>query len=250
MISYLVATALLLHVLFWGAGLAVLVAPRPWRHFWPVLAFPAGLALQSAVVWWGANSGWRGTDSYGLAAELLPLVLLGGAAWRRGLRGIWIDVTRFGVVWATVGGSLLLLVLPSALATKGLTTISLGSCDAADYAAGGRVLREFACSDRGGFLGLAEVVRVASVDNFFDFWLRLNHFTPSALIALNGTILGCVPHEMTGLLAAVLLAGTLPLVFWTARAVIGYNGAAGVFVAGLFGINPINWYAVAHVAPG
>ena len=46
---------------------------------------------------------------------------------------------------------------------------------------------EFAKYDREGFLGLTEVVRVASVDNFFDYWLRLNHFTPSALIALNGS---------------------------------------------------------------
>ena len=46
---------------------------------------------------------------------------------------------------------------------------------------------------RTGFLGLTEVVRVMSVDNFFDYWLRLNHFTPSALIALKSSVLGREP---------------------------------------------------------
>jgi len=93
-------------------------------------------------------------------------------------------------------------------------------------------------------------VGVHSVDNFFDYWLRLNHFTPAALIAFNGTVLDCAPHELTGLLTMVLVAGALPVVFWIARAVIGYNGVASVVIAGLYGINPINWYAVAHVSPG
>ena len=50
MIHHLVAFALLLHVLFWGAGAALLAMPRPWRRLWPVLIVPLGFALQSAVV--------------------------------------------------------------------------------------------------------------------------------------------------------------------------------------------------------
>jgi len=247
---FLVAFALLLHVLFWGAGAAMLAMPRPWRRFWPVLVVPAGLALQSAVVWFGAHAGLRGTLSYAGWSEVLPAGLLVAALWRHGVRAAWVDVSRFGVVWATVAGCLALLVLPVAIASRSLTTISLGSCDAADYAAGARVLMEFARGDREGFLGLAEVVRIASVDNFFDYWLRLNHFTPSALIALNGAVLGCAPHELTTLFVAMLLAGSLPVVFWSARAIFGYSGGVSVIVAGLFGISPIAWYAVAHVSPG
>jgi hypothetical protein len=128
--------------------------------------------------------------------------------------------------------------------------VSLGSCDAADYAAGARVLTEFARADRAGFLGLTEVVAVHSVDNFFDYWIRLNHFTPSALMALNGVVLDCAPHELATLMTSVLLAGALPVVFWVSRAVIGYSGGVSLIVAGLFGISPITWYAVAHVSPG
>src|SRR4051812_39526550 len=250
MIHYVVAFALLLHVVFWGAGAAMLAMPRPWRRFWPVLIVPAGLALQSAVVWFGAHVGLRGTQAYAWWSEAVPVILLVLALWRHGCRAAWVDVSRFGVVWATVGGCLALLVLPVAIASRALTTLSLGSCDAADYAAGARVFMEFAKTDRTGFLGLTEVVRIASVDNFFDYWLRLNHFTPSALIALNGTVLGCAPHELTTLFVAVLLAGTLPVVFWSARAILGYSGGVSVIVAGLFGVNPLMWYCVAHVSPG
>lgn len=250
MIHLPVAFGLLLHVLFWGAGPAMLAMPRPWRRFWPVLVPPMGFALQSAIVWAGAMAGLRGTNSYGWAAEVLPLGLLVWAVRRRSWRGAWTDVTRFGLVWLASAASLVALVLPLAFASSSLTTLSLGSCDAADYAGGARVLMEFARSDRGGFIGLTEVVQVQSVDNFFDYWLRLNWFTPSSLIALNGTVLGCAPGELTSLMTMVLLAGSVPVVFWMARAVVGYSGAVSVGMAGLYGLSPITWYAVAHVAPG
>jgi hypothetical protein len=224
--------------------------PRPWRRFWPVLVVPAGLALQSAVVWFGATAGLRGTDAYARVSELLPAALLLVALARSGGRSAATDLGRFGLVAATMGGCLLLLVLPLALGSATLTTISLGSCDAADYAAGARVLQEFARGDRTGFLGLTEVVRVHSVDNFFEYWRQLNHFTPSALIAFNASVLGRAPHELTTLVTAVLLAGLLPVVFWMARAVFGYSGGVSLLVAGLAGVSPVLWYAVAHVAPG
>jgi len=250
MIHFPVAFALLLHVLFWGAGLAILAMPRAWRRFWPVLVVPAGLALQSAVVWAGAMAGLKGTNSYALGSEVLPLVFLVVAWWRCGGSALWVDMQRIGIVWLASAGCLALLVIPLAWAAHGLTTISLGSCDAGDYAAGARVLQEFARTERGGFIGLTEVVRVQSVDNFFDYWTRLNHFTPSAVIAFNGSVLGCAPHELTSLLTMVLLAGSLPVVFWMARAVIGFSAVPSAAVAVLYGVSPLNWYVVGHVAPG
>lgn len=247
---YLVAFGLLLHVWFWGVGAAVLLMPRAWERFWPVLVVPAGLALQSAVVWVAAHLGLRGTNSYAWWSAVVPLALLIEAVARRGGRRLADDLGRVGLVWAGVTVCLALLVLPVAIASKGLTSLSLGSCDAADYAAGARVLMEFGSDDRGGFLGQTEVVRVLSVDNFFTYWTRLNHFTPAALMALNGSALGCAPHETATLMTAVLLAGLLPVVFWVSRVVVGYSGGVSLIVAGLFGISPVMWYAVAHVSPG
>ncbi len=249
MISFAVAFALLLHIALWGAGLAVVIMPLPWRRFWPVLVMPAGFALQSAVVWIGAQAGLHGTNSYAWISELIPIALLALALRRIGFRRLRIDLGRFGLVCLAMAGSLLALVLPLAIVSPGLTTISLGSCDAADYAAGARVFMEFAHSDRSGFLGLTDVVRVMSVDNFYDFWLRLNHFTPSALMALNGSVLDCAPHELASLLTMVILAATVPIAFWMARAVFGYTGGASLVIAALFGVCPIPWYSVAQVSP-
>jgi hypothetical protein len=250
MIHYAVAFGLLLHVVFWGAGAALLLMPRPWTRFWPVLIFPAGLALQSAVVWLGAQLGFRGTNAYAWWSLAVPAALLIEGGARLGWRRVGQDLGRVGLVGGVLAGVLVLLVLPVAIASEGLTSLSLGSCDAADYAAGARVLMEFASGDRSGFLGLTEVVRVHSVDNVFDYWTRLNHFTPAALMALNGTVLGCAPHEIATLLTAVLLAAGVPVVFWSARAIVGYSGGVSLLIAALFGVSPVMWYAVAHVSPG
>jgi hypothetical protein len=250
MTALLTALALLLHVALWGAGAAMLATPRPWLRFWPVLVLPLGLTLQSVIVWAGAWAGLPGTDAYARVSLLVPLLLLAAGLRRVGWRLATADLRRVRAVAAVTVGGLLLLASPLVMMGGRPTTVSLGSCDAADYAAGARVLQEFARSDRSGFLGLTEVVRVQSVDNFPDYWLRLNHFTPSALIALNGSVLGLAPHELTTLVTALALAGIVPLVFWLARATFGFGGLISLALAVLSAVNPVLWYAVAHVAPG
>lgn len=247
MLYFTVSFALLLHVFFWGAGLAMLATPRRWRRFWPVWIAPAGVALQSLAVWIGAHTTLPGTDAYGRWSLLLPLALLLWALRRQG----WVSLgrlRRFAGLAVVMAGCLVLLTLPLSRTAPGLTTASIGSCDAADYAAGARVFKEFASDDRSGFIGLEEVVRVGSTDNFFDFWLKLNHFTPSALIALNGTMLQLEPHEITGLLTMVLLVLVQPPVFWLARTVLGFGERSALWLAFIYGISPISWYAASHVA--
>lgn len=250
MYFFAVAFGLVLHVLFWGVGLAVLAMPHPWRRFWPVLAGPAGLALQTLVVWLGAYADLPGTNRYAWWSETVPLALLALAIWKRGGLNLGMDLRRLNAVWLTMAACIGALVFLLARASRGLTTMSLGSCDAADYAGGARVLMEFTHSERGGFLGLTEVVSVMSVDNFFDYWLRLNHFSPAALIALNGSLFNCLPHELTSVMTMVLLVTTLPLVFWMARAVMGYRANVAVWLTVLYGFGPVTWYAVFHVAMG
>ena len=68
------ALVLLLHVALWGAGSAMLVMPRPWLRFWPVLVLPVGLTLQSVVVWAGVWAGLPGTDTYARVSLVIPLL--------------------------------------------------------------------------------------------------------------------------------------------------------------------------------
>ena len=276
-----VAFGLLLHEFFWGVGLALVLMPRRWRRFWPALALPAGMALQNLVVWCGAYADLEGTQAYAVPCEIIPVLMLVAGFLRNGTRPIearpseapkgkagqggarppgalvrvraaclWSELTAWLPVAAVASGVLAALAYPLTQAAKGLTSASLGSCDAADYAAGARVLQSFAHHDRSGFLGLTEVVHVQSVDNFFDFWLRLNHFTPSALLAFNGTIFHCQPYELCSLLPMVILAGSVPVVFWTARAMFGLGRGSSLLVAALYGLNPLSWYAVYQVAIG
>lgn len=253
MIYFTVAFALLVHVLFWGVGPALLLTPRRWRRFWPVFCAPVGLALQSLTVWAGAYANLPGTNSYARWSELIPVALLGWALAARGAQR-WIflreGVAKFWTVGLVMAVCLTALVWPLSRAAKSLTTASLGSCDAADYAAGARVLQEFRHSERGGFIGQTEVVQVRSTDNFFDFWLRLNHFTPSALIALNAAVLGVQPYELTGLLTAVLLALSLPLVYWLGRSLLRCRAGPALWLALIYGLSPVTWYAVYHAAMG
>jgi hypothetical protein len=248
-LNYILAAAMLFHTLYWGAGLAVTVMPRRWRQFWPILAPSAGLTLQSLVIWAGAYANLAGSNSYAWWSELIPAALLVPALWRRKPRRLRSDLARLEGLWLAMTAVLVLIVTPFARAADFLTTVSLSSCDAADYAAGARVFMEFARSDRTGMLGLTEVVSVMSIDNFFDFWLRLNHFTPSALIALNASILGRAPYEITGLLTAVLLVLSMPIVFWLAWSVVRYRTWASIWIALLYGLSPVTWYAVFQVAP-
>lgn len=259
MLYTLVAAALVLHTVFWGAGLAGLAVPRRWRRWWWVFAPGLGLALQSAVVWSGAHSALAGTDRYAWASEVLPAALLAWAgARRRWLRGgPRAALRRLGRTVrgaAAVAGAMLaagwMLLSPLTVPGRGLTTSSLGSCDQADYAAGARVLQEFARDDRTGFLGLPEVTRVRSADYFFDFWLRLNHFTPAALLAHNAAILGVEPFRLVSVSAVVLALMLVPLVVWLARVAVGVRGGALGALAALAGFSPLVAYGVHHGALG
>lgn len=254
MLYYFIAAALVLHTAFWGAGLSWLVLPRVWRHWWWAFAPGLGIALQSAVVWVGAHTALAGTNSYAAWSELLPLGLLVGAMARRS-RPWWRP--RLSDI-REVAGLVPLLILAGwvllwPMAQKGgwaLTSSSLGSCDQADYAAGARVFQEFSKDDRTGFLGLTEVTRVGTADTFFDFWLRLNHFTPSALLAHNGAVFELQCHQLVSVTGAVLLLLNAALVLLLARVAAGLRGMMALVPVALYLFSPLGAYAVHHGALG
>lgn len=250
---FLAAFGLVVHVYFWGAALAVLLLPRRFERWWPGIAPAAGLALQSAVVFAAGLLPARGADVYAWPALLVPLALAGAVAWRRG-RAETRALLRAGRGWWLVGlaqVAILWLVLePFVSAKLPLTSASLGSCDAADYAAGARVFQEFVPDDRSGFLGHEEVVRVHSVRDFRTYFVRLNHFTPSAVMALNGAVLGLRHYQMVSLFTAVLPALLLPVVFLAVRQVFRVRAGGALALAAVCVAGPVTLYGVYQVAPG
>ena len=246
---YFIAAGLILHTYFWGIGATGLVLPVRWRRWWWAFAPGLGLALQSAVVWIGARTPLSGTASYAWWSELLPLILLWLGGRRLGLatlrslaRNFWRPPAVLLVGIMAIAAWFLLS--PMAAAGRGVTSSSLGSCDHADYAAGARVLLEFSKDDRIGMLGLSEVTRIGSAEYFFDFWLRLNHFTPSALIAHQSAIFGLEPYRLISVTAVVLLLLNIPLVFFLARVAAGVRVGVALFIAALYAISPLSAYAV------
>ena len=143
-----------------------------------------------------------------------------------------------------------MLIQPMAQPGPGLTASSLGSCDHADYAAGARVFQEFSKNDRTGFLGLSEVTHVRSAEYFFDFWLRLNHFTPSALLAHNAAVFGVEAYRLISVTAASLVLLNLPMVLFLGRITLGIRGGWLVGLVVLYAVSPLNAYAVHHGALG
>ena len=246
---YFIAAGLILHIYFWGMGATGLVLPARWRRWWWAFAPGLGLALQSAVVWIGARTPLSGTARYAWWSELLPLILLWVGGRRLGLatlrslaRNFWRPPAVLLVGIMAIAAWFLLS--PMAAAGRGVTSSSLGSCDHADYAAGARVLLEFSKDDRIGMLGLSEVTRIGSAEYFFDFWLRLNHFTPSALIAHQSAIFGLEPYRLISVTAVVLLLLNIPLVFFLARVAAGVRVGVALFIAALYAISPLSAYAV------
>lgn len=253
MLYYIVATLLVLHSMFWGLGLSWLVLPRAWRAVWWIFAPGLGFALQSAVVWAGAHTRLAGANAYAGWSELLPLGLLGWAIWRLGrvnLRRRMMDLTRAWPLWVLLAAAGVLLLWP--MAQRGawtLTSSSLGSCDHADYAAGARVLGEFARDSDEGFLGLAEVASVGSAKGFFEFWLKLNHFTPSALMAHHAVVLQLSAYQLVSVSGVAVLLATAPLVLLLAR-LVGLRGWQRGAVVALYAFSPLSAYAVHQGALG
>ena len=246
---YFIAAGLILHIYFWGMGATGLVLPARWQRWWWAFAPGLGLALQSAVVWIGARTPLSGTASYAWWSELLPLILLWLGGRRLGLATLRNLARNFRRPPAVLLVGIMaiaawFLLSPMAAAGRGVTSSSLGSCDHADYAAGARVLLEFSKDDRIGMLGLSEVTRIGSAEYFFDFWLRLNHFTPSALIAHQSAIFGLEPYRLISVTAVVLLLLNIPLVFFLARAAAGVRVGVALFIAALYAISPLSAYAV------
>ena len=253
MIWYMAGLLLILHAYFWGWGLTLCILPGRWRRFWPAFCGPVGLGVQSAVVWAGTHTALAGTDRYARASLVLPAGLMLAVIAARGPRGAWklfAELRRWWAVGVVMAVSLTLQTYPFTRPPRVLTSIAMTSCDAADYAAGARVFKEFAHGDRTGFLGAAEPVAQLGVDNFFDFWLRINHFSPSALIALDASMFRWQPHELTTLMGVVLLTIQLPGVFWLARSAFGFGAVGSLAVAMIYGVSPSILYAVYQVALG
>lgn len=236
-----------------GAPVACLVLPRRWRMHWPAVAPLSGAALVSLVAWTAIAFGDRLTPgwvwSVVLVAGVAGAVVLGrdrGRAVRRVLGGF----VRHLLVTVLALAVLYSLAEPLVGARLGLTTVSLGSCDAPDYAAGATLMRDVDPDDLSGFNGQTETVSLRSVDTFYGHWLRLNHFAPAALLAWFSVLFDLPIFKLVTSLGVALHASAVPAVFWLARAALRLGPAPSLAVAASWGLSAPAVYGVAQVALG
>ena len=248
-----IALAMLAVLFAVGAPWAMLILPQRWRMHWPVVAPLAGVALVSLVAWVGAMAGVRmslGWAWSGIGAALVAAVVVvvrERARLARLVASVWM---RHAGVLALALVALLSIARPLTEARLGLTTVSLGSCDAADYAAGAALLRDVRPDDSSGFNGQTETVALRSVTTFYGHWLRLNHFAPAALLAWFSVLFGLPLFKLTTALGIALHAAAVPAVFWVARAGLRLGAIGAWAVAASWACSAPAVYGVAQTALG
>jgi len=248
-----IALAMLAVLFAVGAPWVMLILPRRWRMHWPVVAPLAGVALISLAAWVGAMVGARLSLGWAWTSIVASLVAAAVVAVRergRLARLVGGGGIRHAGVLALAVVALLTLARPLTEARLGLTTVSLGSCDAADYAAGAALIRDVRPDDLSGFNGQTETVALRSVSTFYGHWLRLNHFAPAALLAWFSVLFGLPLFKLTTALGIALHAAALPAVFWVARAGLRLGGIGAWAVAASWACSAPTVYGVAQTALG
>lgn len=234
---------------FWGLGLSWLLLPRRMRRYALVFAPLAGAALQMTVVWFAATWDLAGTVVYVWGATVIPILLLVAAGLKMGKTGLGQDLARMknlSGVMATVLLALAILILPASQAGSDPTTVSLGGCDAGSYAAGAEALKNFAASDRTGFLGQAGPNLGLDALGLHGWWMQYDHFGPAALLAMTAALVDRDVFKILTIDAATYGAMLLPMVFWLARQGFGLGPKASWAVMVILALSPISQYVVHH----
>jgi len=250
-----VSTALAIASVLFGLGApcALLCLPPRWRMHWPVVAPLAGVAWISLVTWIAITAG----------QPIAATVVWGTSAGALGLMAVAVRVERERIVRLIIGGlrrhagvlalailALVAIAWPATQARLGLTTVSLGSCDAPDYAAGAALMRDIPPGDLSGFNGQTETVALRSVGTFHEHWLRLNHFAPASMLAWFSVLFGLPLFKLVTALAIALHAAAVPAVFWVARSGLRLDAWSAVAVAAAWACSAPAVYGVAQVALG
>jgi hypothetical protein len=248
-----VSTALAMVAVIFGLGApaALLLLPRRWRMHWPVVAPLAGVALVSLVTWIGVSTGQRVTATWvWLTVAVVPVPILVVSDRRRLLPLVIGGLRRHVGVLGLAVLALLAIARPLVLARLGLTSVSFGSCDAADYAGGAALLRDIEPDDLSGFNGQTETVALRSVDTFYGHWMRINHFAPAAMLAWFSVLFGLPLFKLVTALGIALHAAAVPAVFWVARAGLRLGSPAALAVAAGWACSAPAIYGVAQTALG
>lgn len=242
--------------ILWGVSIGVWLLPQGWRrHLWAI-SISIGLSLQVTLAWIVVFAGGT-VGEIAKLSHLLPIICLAIALTIRRRRWLlWATLSSretrvmFSLVVLATCCSLLPTGVFSPLAHNGLSTISIGSHDAPDYALGGRLLLEKGKHLTNGFWAQDEVHQFGEALNIWTFWTRLNHFGPAAILAFTAGTFDLPMWKLGTVLSAAIGAAGAGLCFTVARAVFRTPLRSALLIGTLYSISPLWMYAVYHVAIG
>ncbi len=192
------------------------------------------------------------------SAPLLNLAAIAATVacvWRKDLRHQLLVTLKTKETISTVCSALLgalLITSPIAFSDRSdsyLATVSLGSCDAPDYALGARLIMEKSRPLEGGFWAQSNVHQLGEMD-LWTYWTRLNHFGPAAVFAFTSSTFKLPLWGIESAVCCAWAVATASVTLTLARAIF----RVGLLQANLIGlhflISPLALYAVFHVAAG
>ena len=249
MLCVLLGFGLILYWAFWGLGLALWLLPAGGRRFLWAVCIPFGLALQIGVVWWLLRLAGP-IATYGPWANLLPVLVLFGALlrprnrrWLLAALSTWTFVISVGLV----GLGILLALIPISLSpnnTLGLTTISIGSQDAPDYALGAGFFLENGMGTPGKYWGQIEQLK------FTKYWMEYNHFGAAALLSMASTTFNVELWQLITVLTCTLGACGAPLVMAFSKRLAGMSWGLAALCGVLYSLSPLWLYGAYNNAVG
>ena len=245
----------LLQVWLWillGLSATVWLLPAGWRRFQWTLSVPLGVSLQMGSGWLLLAAGWNIEQAAYWVHALAFVPLAAALGWRRTRRRL-VHTASASESWATLGVVFIAVILAisplEAGPMRGLATLSLGSCDAPDYAFGARLFLEKGNHLHHGFWVQQEVHELGEM-NLWSYWTRLNHFGPAACFAFTSALFRLPIWSVETVVSGVWAAAGAGLCVTIARSVFRLKLTPAVLIGLLYSVSPLPLYAVYHLAAG
>ena len=219
-----------------GLGLTLVLCPEGLRKHALFLSPMVGYCYLTLVGWLCYNLNLKGTDAYGSALLILPLVVLYYAlttgARQTAEHHKLINVELIAPIAVGVI-AFIIISIPSIVSVDALTSTSFGNADIAGYTSSARYLKEFARSDTVGFLG--------DKTNEFRYVPHI-YFGPCFATALPSSLFSLETYKLQNIGIHVFFLFGVLLLYSLAREGFRYNRYSAIMVIVLYGLSPIMYY--------
>lgn len=219
-----------------GLGLTLILCPQGLRKHTLFLAPMVGYCYLTLAGWLCYSLNLKGTDAYGPALLILPLVVLYYALTKGGRktdeRNKLINAESIAPIAVGII-AFIIISIPSITSVDTMTSTSLLNADIAANANSSRYLKEYARSEAVGFLGRQT--------NELEYVPHV-YFGPCVSTALPSSLFSVETYKLEDIgLHIFFLFGVL-LFYSLAREAFRYNRFSAILVMALYGLSPIMYH--------